>query len=173
MVVWITGRPAAGKTTLAHALAHAFAQRGARAEVIDSDEVRRAVTPAPTYSLEERMLVYRAIAYVALRLEEAGSMPIVAATAHDPALREAIRAVVPHLFLVHARCAPEVAEARDPKGLYKRARATERGSLPGVHVPYVAPADADATVDTDREYQLDDLVLAILERSARDAGIPA
>lgn len=150
-VVWITGRPASGKTTLARRLVAALETAGRRATVIDSDEVRVALTPEPTYSPEERLIVYRAIAYLARRAADWGVIPVVAATAHEPALRAAARAIVGDLLLVHARCPLEVCEARDPKGLYRRARATERGSMPGVHVPWVDPDDADLVIETDRE----------------------
>lgn len=150
-VAWITGRPASGKTTLARRVVAALEERGRRATLVDSDEVREAITPQPTYAPEERLLVYRAIAYVAKRTAECGVVPIVAATAHEPALRAAARAIVPSLLLVHARCPLEVCEARDPKGLYRRARSAAHGAMPGVHVPWIEPDDADVVIDTDRE----------------------
>ncbi len=149
MIVWITGRPAAGKTTLGRRLVDALRARGARATLIDSDEVREKLTPEPTYEKGERALVYRAMAYVARRLADEGVVAVVAATAHDPALRASVRAVAGEILLVHARCSLEEAERRDPKGIYRRARATERGTVPGVHVPFVEPEDADVTVDTE------------------------
>lgn len=149
MIAWITGRPASGKTTLGELLVTAVEARGGRASLIDSDEVRRAITPHPSYSDEERAVVYRSIAYVARRLSDVGVTVIVAATAHDPALRAAARAVCGAMILVHADCALEVCEARDPKGLYRAARAAP-GRMPGVHVPWVDPTDADFVVRTDR-----------------------
>lgn len=148
MIVWITGRPAAGKTTLGRRLVEALRARGARATLIDSDEVRERLTPAPTYAGEERAIVYRAMAYVARRLADEGVVPVVAATAHEPALRSAVREVAGELLWVHARCSLEEAERRDPKGIYRRARATAQGTVPGVHVPFVEPDDADVTIDT-------------------------
>jgi adenylylsulfate kinase len=150
MICWITGRPASGKTTLGRAVVAAIEARGARATLVDSDEVREDITPNPTYSAEERAIVYRAIAYVARRLAEQGVIAIVSATAHEESLREAAREVAGPFVLVHARCPLEVCEARDPKGIYARARASAVGTVPGVHVPYREPIDADLTVDTDR-----------------------
>jgi adenylylsulfate kinase len=151
MVIWITGRPASGKTTLAERLVVALEARGRRATLIDSDEIRAVITPHPTYSQEERSIVYRAIAYVARRACEWDVVPVVAATAHDPALRAAARAIVPDMLLVHARCPLAVCEARDPKGLYRRARANPVGAMPGIHVPWIEPDDADIVIDTDHE----------------------
>lgn len=150
LIAWITGRPASGKTTLARSIVAAAEARGARAALVDSDELRAAVTPNPTYSAEERAIVYRAIAYVARRLADEGVISIVSATAHEESLRQAAREVAGPFLLVHARCPLEVCEARDPKGIYARARRTAVGTVPGIHVPYVEPADADLTVDTDR-----------------------
>ena len=161
MIVWITGRPGAGKTTLARRVVEVC---GPDAVLVDSDEVRRAITPEATYSREERVLVYRAIAYVARRLADAGARPIVAATAHEPALRAVAREICGSLFLVLADCPLDVCEARDPKGLYRRARAGE-GAFPGVHVPWIDPDDAELRVRTDRVVP-DDVVAAIV-RGAR------
>ncbi len=151
MIVWITGRPASGKTTLARRVVETLRARGRRATLVDSDEVRAVLTPEPTYAEGERALVYRALAYLARRLHDEGALPIVAATAHDPALRAVAREVAGELLLVHARCSLEVCEARDPKGLYRRARASAIGAMPGIHVPWVDPDDAAITIDTDRD----------------------
>lgn len=147
-VIWITGRPASGKSTLARALVDEFASRGIRAAVVDSDEVRAAITPEPRYTPEERELVYRAVAYLASRLAQEGLVVIVAATSHAVEYRQWARELCPGFFLVYARCPPELCEARDPKRLYRRAREDERSTLPGVGVPYEEPVDADRVVDT-------------------------
>jgi adenylylsulfate kinase len=148
-VLWITGRPAAGKSALASALAHELASRGCRVSVVDSDDVRAALTPEPRYTPEERSLFYRALAYLAARLAREGIVAVVAATAHDAAYRRWARDLCPGLFLVYARCPLAVCEARDPKGLYCRARADETMALPGVGVPFEEPTDADYVVETD------------------------
>jgi adenylylsulfate kinase len=149
-VLWITGRPACGKSTLARALVDALTARGRRATLIDSDEVREAITPEPTYSPEERGLFYRALAYLAARLAREGIIAVVAATAHEAAYRRWASEICPGWFLIYARCPREVCEARDPKGLYARARRDPCNTLPGVGVPYEEPADADLVVETDR-----------------------
>lgn len=165
MIAWITGRPASGKTTLGRRVVAALEGRGRRATLVDSDEVRAAITPTPSYRAEERAVVYRAIAYVARRLDEQGVIAVVAATAHEPSLRAAAREVCGPMLWILARCPPEVCEARDPKGLYRRARAAARGTMPGVHEPWTDPDDADVVVDTDREVD-DSIVAAIAARLA-------
>src|SRR5205823_13773299 len=147
-VIWITGRPASGKTTLARALAAELPSRGVQATVVDSDEVRAVLTPEPRYTPEERALFYRCLAYLAARLAQEGIVAIVAATAHDAAYRRWAREMAPGWFLVYARCPLEICEARDPKGLYRQARAAKGTTLPGVGVPYEEPTDADYVIDT-------------------------
>jgi adenylylsulfate kinase len=116
--------------------------------VVDSDEVREAITPEPRYTAEERALFYRALAYMAARLAQEGIIPVVAATAHEAAYRRWARELCPNLFLAYARCPQTVCEARDPKALYRQARADPGTTLPGVGVPYEEPTDADYTIDT-------------------------
>lgn len=160
-VIWITGRPASGKTTLGRALVTALRERGTRATLVDSDDVRGAITPHPTYSADERAMVYRAIAYVARRLADEGVVVVVAATAHEEALRRAAREVSGSWFLIYARCSPETAERRDPKGLYRTARAATHGAMPGVHVLFEEPTDADLIVDTERSVDIEQVLAAV------------
>lgn len=146
--LWITGRPASGKTTLARRVIAALSRRNLTAALIDSDEARRALTPAPTYDDRERELVYRALAYAADRLAAAGVVPVVAATAATHALRAAADAACPGLFWVHACCPRDVVVERDPKGLYARAAAGELERLPGAGAPYEEPGEGAWTIDT-------------------------
>jgi len=164
MIVWIVGRPSSGKTTLGRALVEELQARGRRATLVDSDEVRAAITPQPTYTPAERATVYRAIAYVARRLAEQDLVAVVAATAHQAARRGAAREVCGGFFLIYARCPAEVCERRDSKGLYRRARASSAGAMPGVHVAFEEPTDADLAVETDREVDVPWVVDAVLAR---------
>jgi adenylylsulfate kinase len=168
-VLWITGRPASGKSTLARTLVAELTRRAVRATLIDSDEVRAILTPEPRYTPEERTLFYRAVAYLAARLAQEGIVSVVAATAHEDEYRRWARALCPGWFLVYARCPLAVSEARDPKGLYRRAREDTHTTLPGVGVPYEEPADAEYAVDTDtpiRPVEVNAMVEAFLARLA-------
>ena len=168
-VVWITGRPASGKTTLGRRLVRALCELGVRATLLDSDEARASITPRPTYVPEERALFYRALAFTAATLAREGIVSVVAATAHDASLRAELRVMLDDLFLVHARCPLDVCEARDPKGLYRAARARRGGTFPGVDVPYDEPHDADVVVDTAREVSPGDLDALVAQIGRRDA----
>lgn len=148
-VVWITGRPASGKSTLARELCGLLDRRSVATEVVDSDEVRSHLTPRPSYDAEERTLVYRCIAYVARRLSSR-SVAVVAATAHSRSLQQEAEAICGRIFWVLADCSLEACEARDPKGLYREARRAPSSTLPGVGVPFEAPPDAFRVATEDR-----------------------
>lgn len=172
-VVWLTGRPASGKTSLGVRLVAALSTRGLHATLVDSDEARRSLTPHPRYDDGERDLVYRALAYAARRLADEGIVAVVAATAHTASLRAAARAVAPGLLLVHVDCPAAVCEARDPKGLYAAARGRAEGHLPGVHEAFAPPRDADVVVDASAPIP-DAVVLDLVQRIvAVDGDTPA
>jgi adenylylsulfate kinase len=86
--IWITGLPASGKSTIAAALRLRLEATGLRMEVLESDAVRRILTPSPSYSHEERHLFYRALAFVGSRLVVHGVTVIFDATAGKQAYRE-------------------------------------------------------------------------------------
>ena len=146
--IWLTGLPASGKTTLAHALSRLLAERGVAVQLLDSDELRRRLTPNPTYSAEERDWFYHVITFLAELLTTNGVNVLIAATASRRAYRQAARERLARFAEVHVECPPRVCRARDPKGLWARADRGEITNLPGADAPYEAPDDPEARVDT-------------------------
>ena len=154
--IWITGPPGSGKTTLARGVAAALEVRGFTLKVLELDEIRKVVTPAPTYSEAERDVVYRALAYMAKLLTEAGVPVIVDATAHRLAWRELARSVIPAFAEVQLLCPVEVCRARErrrrpgyaPRAIYDRA-GTPGATVPGVDVPYEVSPRAELHLNTD------------------------
>jgi adenylylsulfate kinase len=154
--IWITGPPGSGKTTLARGVAAALKARGITLKVLELDEIRKVVTPAPTYSETERDVVYRALAYMAKLLTEAGVPIIVDATAHRRAWREAARSLIPAFAEVQLLCPVEVCRERErrrrpgyaPRAIYDRA-GTPGATVPGVDVPYEVSPGAELTLNTD------------------------
>jgi adenylylsulfate kinase len=134
--VWFTGRPAAGKTTLARALKELAAGRGVALVHLESDTLRRILTPAATYAAEDRDRFYEALAGLAALLTEQGFPVIVDATAPRRAHREHARRLIPRFLEVFVDAPPEVCERRDPKGLYRAASRGEAPHLPGAGEPY-------------------------------------
>ncbi len=148
--LWLTGLPASGKTTLARTLRRKLAEQGVECVILDSDEVRRVLTPNPTYSSEERDRFYRGLVDLAWLLTRYGVNVIIAATATWRTYRQAARQILHPFAEVYVRCPLEVCKKRDPKGLYARAEAREITNLPGVGVPYEEPERPAVVVDTDR-----------------------
>ena len=156
--IWITGPPGSGKSALARAAA-AELDGGARPiAVLELDEIRQILTPAPTYSDTERDVVYHALAYMAAVLTEAGRPVIIDATAHRRAWRELARRSIPRFAEVQLVCPLEVCREREarrtsghaPRGIY--ARAGHPGArVPGVDVAYETAPDAELTIDTSQE----------------------
>ncbi|MBI5905270.1 MAG: adenylyl-sulfate kinase [Deltaproteobacteria bacterium] len=149
--VWLTGLPASGKSTVARALAEALEARGVHPAVLESDAVRRVVTPAPTYSPAERDAFYATLGYLARTLAEHGVAVIVDATANRREYRDRARAAIPAFFEVHVKCPPDVCRTRDPKGIYRRGEAGTAPNVPGLSAPYEPPLRPELTVDGERE----------------------
>ena len=148
--VWITGRPASGKSTIAAALAAALTARSIDREVIESDALRRAITPRPTYSDEEREIVYAAMATMGELLAKHGVAVIFDATAHRRAWRDRARQQIASFAEVYVDCPEEVCIERDPKGIYRQAREGSATTVPGVQAVYEAPSRPEVVVRGDQ-----------------------
>jgi adenylylsulfate kinase len=149
--VWITGLPASGKSTLARALARELEAAGLETEVLDSDALRRVLTPHPTYGDEERDAFYGAMAHIGELLARHGVAVIFAATANRRIHRKRARDRIGRFIEVFADCPLETCMSRDPRGIYRQASAGGTTTLPGVQRTYEPPERPDVVVRTDRE----------------------
>ena len=149
--VWITGLPASGKSTVTRALVHELSTRGVDAAVLESDALRQVVTPLATYSEEERETFYRVMTYIGALLVKHGVPVIFDATANRRAHRAAARSTIDRFVEVFVDCPLDTCVARDPKGIYRKARTGEAATIPGLQATYEAPEHADAIVLGDRE----------------------
>ena len=145
--VWLTGLPASGKSTVARALAAELAGKGIRAAVLESDAVRREITPKAAYGEEERDAFYATVAYLARMLVLHGVPVIVDATANRRVYRDRARKAIPRFLEVHVRCPLAVCRARDPKGIYRRGAEGSAQNVPGVSAPYEPPLLPEVVVD--------------------------
>ena len=143
VVIWLTGLPASGKSTLARALQARLRERGTQTAILDGDEVRAALVPTPGYSPSEREQFYETLARMAAVLARQGLTVIVAATAHRRVFRERARALSPRYLEVHVATPQEECARRDPKGLYAEARRHDGIPLPGLAEPYEPPLRPD------------------------------
>jgi adenylylsulfate kinase len=148
--IWLTGLPSSGKTTLAFALGHLLLKRGILVQVLDSDALRKKVTPHPTYTRRERDAFYHLLGFLAGFLTECGINVLVSATAPRQAHRDAARQRISRFAEVYLACPGAVCRARDAKGLWARADRGEITNLPGAGAPYEAPERPEVCVDTAR-----------------------
>ncbi len=159
--IWITGLPASGKSTIARGLKPQIEASGMTVEVLESDEVRRMLTPEATYSQAERDLFYRALALMGAKLVAHGVTVIFDATASRREYRDFARALIPRFIEVAVECPLETCMQRDYKGTYQRGQRGESSTVPGLQEPYEAPLRPDLIIDTTK-MQVDAAVKPIL-----------
>lgn len=149
-VLWLTGLSGAGKSTLAEALAAALKARGERVAILDGDALRQGLCADLGFSPQDRAENIRRTAEVARLMQQAGLRVIVALISPYAAERDAARARFdPDAFAeVHVHAPLAVTEARDPKGLYARARRGEIRQFTGIDAPYEAPQAPALRIDT-------------------------
>ena len=146
--IWITGLPASGKSTIVSALKPQLEGLGLTVEVLVSDEVRRVITPIPTYSDAERDLFYRAVAFTGQRLVAHGVTVVFDATASRRVYRDFARSVIPRFIEVAVECSLTTCMERDKKGTYRKGQLGESLTVPGLQSPYEAPINPDLRIDT-------------------------
>jgi len=150
--LWFTGLPSAGKSTMAHAVAEELIAAGHRVQVLDGDEVRPHLSAELGYSKQARDTNVARIGWVARLLASHGVVVLVPVIAPYAAARDAVRAVhssagVPFVE-IYVATPLEVAQRRDVKGLYAKARRGEIRGLTGVDDPYEAPQRPELVIDT-------------------------
>lgn len=151
-VLWLTGLSGSGKTTLAQALESVLFARGCQVCILDGDNVRHGLNRDLGFSPEDRTENIRRIGEVAKLLAEFGSIAITAFISPYRADRDAVRALMAdgEFIEVYTECDLAECENRDPKGLYKKARAGQIPEFTGVSAPYEAPASPELVVRTDQ-----------------------
>ena len=157
--LWLTGLPGSGKSTILNELSRLLAASGIKAVNLSLDHIRKVLTPEPTYSDEERALVYRSLVLMAQLLVEHGEKNVIIdATGNRRELRDFARRLVPEFAEVYVKCALETCKAREgsrrgqpvQKDLYKRAvEGKLKGGLPGISAPYEEPENPEVLVQSD------------------------
>lgn len=160
VVVWFTGLPSSGKSTLAERVAEALRSEGRRDVcVLDGDAVRAAVMPRWGYDDASRDHFYDSLSALAAMLATQGLAVMVPATAHREAYRARARARAPRFIEVYVRTDADVAKARDAKGLYAAQREGATTHLPGADAGYEAPTSPDVVAEGGRD---DDALARVL-----------
>jgi len=151
--IWMTGLSGSGKSTLAVALEKTLLDRGVRTFVLDGDNVRHGLNKDLGFSPADRNENIRRIGEVAKLFTEAGVVNITAFISPYRADRDQVRALMAPGDFIEAfvDCPVETCEERDPKGLYKKARAGEIKEFTGISAPYEAPETPEITLHTGRD----------------------
>ena len=147
--VWFTGLSGSGKSTIAEMLYHEFQARGMKTEILDGDVVRQNLSKGLGFSKEDRDLNIMRIGFVANLLTRNGVATICCPISPYKETRDANRELIGNFVEVYVHATvEELAENRDPKGLYKKALAGEITGFTGVDDPYEVPENPELVVDT-------------------------
>jgi adenylylsulfate kinase len=150
-VVWLTGLPGAGKTTIALRLAEALRSRQRTVEVLDGDEMRQRLSPDLGYTKADRDLHVRRVGFVAELLARNGIVVVAALVSPYRQTRDELRHRLGRFVEVYVSCPLEALVARDPKGLYREALRGGRSQVTGIDDPYEPPLEAEVVLDTASE----------------------
>jgi sulfate adenylyltransferase len=174
-VLLFTGLSGAGKSTVARAVVEAIRARGThRPVLLDGDAVRRELSDGLGFSAADRARNLTRIAWVAARVAEGGGLAVCAPIAPFESTRTAMRERVEPgspFLVVHVATPLAVAESRDRKGLYAKARAGLISDFTGVDSPYEPPTDPDLCIDTSRQ-DVAECVDAVLDLLASRGVVP-
>lgn len=169
-VLWFTGLSGAGKSTIANAVETALHARGVHTYLLDGDNIRFGLNSNLGFSAADRSENIRRIGEVARLMADAGLVTLSAFISPYRADRARVRAMLGPGEFVEILCQASLAtcEARDPKGLYRRARAGEIREFTGIDAPYEAPQAPELVLDTEHAdaASLADRVLAYLTAHA-------
>lgn len=151
-VLWFTGLPCSGKSTLAYATEERLYQIGCNTFVLDGDNVRHGLCSDLGFTSKDRHENIRRIGETAKLFVEAGSIILTAFISPFKSDREKVRGLLPHgdFLEIFCKCSLEVCEKRDVKGHYKRARSGEIKEYTGISSPYEAPQNPELEIETDK-----------------------
>jgi adenylylsulfate kinase len=166
-VVWLTGLSGAGKSTIAQALEAELFARGMHTYVLDGDNIRHGLNSNLGFSPQDRVENIRRVGEVAKLMADAGAVAITAFISPYRVDRRRAREIALEANVdfveVFVDAPLDVCEERDPKQLYKKARAGEIRDFTGIDAPYESPEDPEITVRTDQQ-NVDESVAAILQQ---------
>jgi len=155
VVVWLTGLPASGKTTIAKGVADKLRDEGYRVELLDGDWVRRTINPDAGFTPEERRRHLLRVAWIARLLARNGVVVLCSFVSPYRSVRSEVRKIVEEegipFIEVYVECSLEECMRRDPKGLYKKALHGEVESFTGISDPYEPPERPEVTLNAEHD----------------------
>lgn len=150
-VVWLTGIPSSGKTTVAKELTKRYLKKGLRTETLDGDEIRRSLSKDLGFSKSDRQEHIRRVIFVSKLLARNGVAVNVALISPYREFRENAKKEINNFLEVYIKTPLEICITRDTKGLYKKALNGEITDLTGLQSPYEEPLNPDIIIDTTEE----------------------
>jgi adenylylsulfate kinase len=162
-VLWFTGLSACGKSTIANTVDHLLHSQGKHTYLLDGDNIRMGLNKNLKFSAEDRAENIRRIGEVAKLFADAGLITLTAFISPYRRDRDAVRALLqPGQFVeIFVDASLETCEKRDPKGLYKKARAGEIKGFTGIDDPYEAPEKPELVLDSNNK-GIDDLAKEVV-----------
>jgi adenylylsulfate kinase len=165
-VIWLTGLPASGKTTIAKALYPRLKESGFKAEFLDGDVVRKELSPELGFTKQDREVHARRVVYLSKILSRNGIVSIVSLISPYRDFRRYARSETNmnnNFYEVYVKCSLETCITRDPKGLYKKALSGDIKDLTGLQDPYEEPENPEIIVDTERQ-TVEECVNVVLDK---------
>ena len=164
-VIWLTGIPGSGKTTIAKALYPKLKDLGFKAEILDGDSVRKELSPELGFTKQDREVHARRVVYLSKILSRNGIISIVSLISPYREFRRYARSETNmnnNFYEVYLKCSLETCIKIDPKGLYKKALSGEIKDLTGLQDPYEEPENPEIIVDTE-SHTVEECVDVIME----------
>ena len=161
-VLWLTGLPGSGKTTLTKRLEEILRKKGLKLEVFDGDEVRKWLSPEAGFSREDRERHIKRVAMISKLLSRNGIAVIVSLVSPYRSVRNFARNEIENFLEIWIKCSVETCIKRDPKGLYKKAQSGGIKDMTGVQDVYEEPRNPELIIDTENN-SVDECIDTLIE----------
>lgn len=160
-VIWLTGLPASGKSTIANLLKNYYEKQNLSADILDGDEIRKTLSKDLGFSPEDRKEHNRRVIFVAKLLSKNGIITIVPLISPYRTTREMARKEIPNFVEIFVKTSLEECIRRDPKGLYQKAKDDQMQNLTGLQSPYEELINPELVLDTQKHSATECLEMVI------------
>ena len=174
VLLWLTGLPSSGKSTIAYTVEHALVNRGHLAYVLDGDNIRFGLNGNLGFSAEDRSENIRRIGEVGKLFVDGGFLTLASFVSPYSADRDAVRELMGEgdFVEIFIDTPVEICEERDPKGLYEKARTGEISNFSGVSDPYEVPEKPEMIIKT-ADWTAEEAAVLIIEMLEKSGKIQA
>jgi len=174
VLLWLTGLPSSGKSTIAYTVEHALVKRGHLAYVLDGDNIRFGLNGNLGFSAEDRTENIRRIGEVGKLFVDGGFLTLASFVSPYSADRDAVRELMGEgdFVEIFIDTPVEICEERDPKGLYKKARTGEISNFSGISDPYEVPEKPEMIIKT-ADWTAEEAAVLIIEMLEKSGKIQA